>query len=183
MRNSVSWNSPAYLSDDGIYRTWLMRPTGHRGSGHCTFVMLNPSTADHRLDDPTIRRCRGFACILQCNSFGVINLFSMRAPKPSQLWSDVARDPVGPDNFDAWSLIQKSYNQDDGDRIIVAWGALPGGAPSWFRVLWRDQITSLCQHFKFSDLECLAVTKNGQPRHPLYLSNSCRPTPWFINLT
>lgn len=53
-----------YALIDGEYRYLLDRdwwypdhPKG--GLERLTFVMLNPSTADGEVDDPTIRRCMG----------------------------------------------------------------------------------------------------------------------------
>ncbi|MEM5390075.1 DUF1643 domain-containing protein [Paraburkholderia phymatum] len=41
------------------------------------FAMLNPSTADATLDDPTIRRCRGFTKLLDCNGLAVADLYAL----------------------------------------------------------------------------------------------------------
>lgn len=60
------------------------------------FVMLNPSTADASLDDPTIRRCVGFAKAWGCPGLTVVNLYALRSADPKALWSHP--DPVGPDN-------------------------------------------------------------------------------------
>ena len=42
------------------YRYSLER-SWNGGEGRVLFIGLNPSTADHKKDDPTIRRCVGFA--------------------------------------------------------------------------------------------------------------------------
>src|SRR5580693_7206992 len=63
------------------------------------FIMLNPSTADHRNDDPTITRCRNRA--LRDNTAGrlvVVNLFALRATDPRALTRHP--EPVGPGNDD-----------------------------------------------------------------------------------
>ena len=48
-------------------------------------MMLNPSTADSTLDDPTIRRCIGFAKAWEYGALEVVNLFSYRATKVPDL--------------------------------------------------------------------------------------------------
>jgi hypothetical protein len=80
--------------------------------------MLNPSTADATEDDPTIRRCVGFARRERCGVLEVVNLFAFRATNPQALRS--APDPVGPAND---RFIEKAVER--ADLIVVAWGAVP----------------------------------------------------------
>lgn len=91
--------SDAVISDDGLYRYLLERHWDDTTSS-CTFVMLNPSTADALVDDPTIRRCVGFAKSFGCGSLRVVNLYAYRATKPAELWT--VDDPVGPANGSYW---------------------------------------------------------------------------------
>lgn len=70
----------ATISECGRYRYRLTR---RFADGPCaTFVMLNPSTADETIDDPTIRRCRNFAIREGCGGLVVVNLFAYRATDP-----------------------------------------------------------------------------------------------------
>ena len=67
----------ANISADGVYRYYLLRLwDGDDYGDKCTFIMLNPSTADHMVDDPTIRRCVGFAEREGCTGLEVVNLFA-----------------------------------------------------------------------------------------------------------
>jgi hypothetical protein len=50
----------AVLSDDGVYRYRLWR-IWDDDRAPTAFLMLNPSTADATVDDPTLRRCIAFA--------------------------------------------------------------------------------------------------------------------------
>ena len=70
-------HSFADISPDGLYRYTLGRTWGDGDT--CVFIMLNPSVADAESDDPTIRRCRGFAEALGCGSLLVANLYAYRA--------------------------------------------------------------------------------------------------------
>jgi hypothetical protein len=63
-------------------------------------LLLNPSTADATADDPTIRRCRGFARLWGCAGITVA-LYALRATDAAALWRH--SDPKGPEN-DAWLL-------------------------------------------------------------------------------
>ncbi len=88
----------AVLSECARYRYRLDRAweRDDHGLGTVTWVMLNPSTADADVDDPTIRRCIGFSKAWGYNALTVVNLFAWRATSPRDLCA--VEDPVGPDN-------------------------------------------------------------------------------------
>ena len=122
----------------------------------CTFVMLNPSTADGRRDDPTIRRCVGFASREGFTGIHVVNLFALRATDPAKL--KMVPDPVGPAND---SVILDAVRSSE--FIVAAWGQhgpLFGRDEAVLRLLEGHRIW------------CLGTTKKGQPRHPLPVRKS-----------
>ena len=144
----------ATISACGRYRYRLEREWSD--SPKLIFVMLNPSTADADIDDPTIRRCMGFAQRENAGGIVVVNLFALRATNPKALTDNEFR-PDGPDNFVA---LEKVLNE--GLRIICAWGAHKEA-----RAASRDFVehaAKLCV-----PLFCLGVTGDGSPRHPLYV--------------
>lgn len=149
----------ADLSDDGRYRYRLTRRWAD-GDAWATFVMLNPSTADATEDDPTIRRCVSFAKREGCSALQVVNLFAYRATDPREL-KRVA-DPVGPDN-DAW--LSRALGTPA--LRIAAWGA--HGRP--------DRVV-VVKSFAVPGLHALGVTKDGHPRHPLYLRADAPLVTW-----
>lgn len=154
--------SSAVISADHLYRYELRRAWGTLGPT-ATFVMLNPSTADAHVDDPTIRRCVGFAQREGCDSLTVINLLAWRATNPRDLPADWSA--IGPDNDATWSQVV-----GDTGPLIAAWGsasALQGMAAVPFRTQIA-RFAKLCRE-RGVDLMCLGTTKNGQPRHPLYV--------------
>lgn len=129
------------------------------------FIMLNPSMADAKTDDPTIRRCIGFAMREGYDQLNVVNLFALVATKPLDLVEH--DDPVGSRNDRMIRLFAEECQS-----IVVAWGTRPtpwgprnpeGGYKERVnRVLeilgpWRDRIF------------CLGRTLDGSPCHPLYL--------------
>lgn len=138
-----------------LWRRWA------EGGALVTFVMLNPSTADARRDDPTIRRCAGFARGWGFAAMTVVNLFALRATDPVRLRR--ARDPVGPGN-DGYILAAAA----ESDALVVAWGN--AGA---LRERDRDVLRLLADQ----RAECLGLTGAGRPRHPLYLPGSTRRRP------
>lgn len=135
------------------------RLTRYWGPGRfLPFVMLNPSTADASVDDPTIRRCMSFARREGAGGIVVGNLCAFRSPSPADL--DKAADPVGPDNDDALYRIAAGAVADD-MPIVCAWGVQGGHrgeafAMGIFRKLGARMV-------------CLGTTSGNFPRHPLYV--------------
>jgi hypothetical protein len=150
--------SSAVLSPDGVYRYRLDRVWG--AGPRVLFVMLNPSTADATQDDPTLRRCLGFARDWGYGSLTVANLYAYRATEPADLKRAV--DPVGPECD--YYLEQCA---GEASLIVAAWGmhAHP------------DRVQQV-RHLLGPEVMALAWTKAGQPRHPLYIKGDTVPQPW-----
>lgn len=148
----------ASISADGTYRYRLTRiwdglkPT-------CAFVMLNPSTADGESDDPTIRKCIGFADRWGFGSIIVINAFAYRATSPAHLKSVYADLRDGPGNAAAWGALLRAAENDPGSKVIAAWG---NHAP-------HDTWQRFAQHGYRGEVHCLGRTGQQQPKHPLYV--------------
>jgi hypothetical protein len=124
-------------------------------------IGLNPSTADARRNDPTIRRCIGFAESWGHGGLIMTNLFAFRATYPTDL--KAAADPVGPRN-DWW--IRRAAAQ--ADRIVALWG----NDGSWLNRSAR------IQGMLAGRLQCLRLNAGGQPAHPLYLPKVLVPQDW-----
>lgn len=148
------------------YRYILSRdldPLGLSNKGTLLLIMLNPSTADETTDDPTIRRCIGFA-----NSWGyryleVMNLYAYRATDPKDLAS--AGWPVGKKND-----IALRAGLPEADLIVCAWGGKARrDRVNYFYSLAREAGVSNRLH---SIGRCNA---DGSPPHPLYLKKDLRP--------
>ncbi|WP_327591330.1 DUF1643 domain-containing protein (plasmid) [Nonomuraea sp. NBC_00507] len=148
-----------------LWRTWK----GHGDRALCGWVMLNPSTANNRDDDPTIRRCMAYAKAWRYAGIVVRNLFALRATRPRDLLtaSDTASDPVGPDN-DNW------LRQWEGmDRIVVAWGT---GRYPRLKGRWEG-VAALLEPLH---PVCLSTARDGQLVHPLYQPAGLVPRPWRV---
>jgi hypothetical protein len=164
----------AEISECGRYRWWLRRSwqlwDGQglhvQGKGVCCFVMLNPSTADGMQDDPTIRRCIGFARDWGYNTLSVRNLFPWRATDPKELKNPNV-DVFGGDRGESELLAACTA-----DFVLAAWGGdVPFGR--------GERAVKLFQHhFPGKPLHCLGKTKSGNPRHPLYVKASAVPIPF-----
>jgi hypothetical protein len=153
----------AAFDGSGRYRYTLWRAWS---SYHprIVFVLLNPSTADEERNDPTIRRCIGFARAWEFGSVEVVNLFAYRTTDYKELFK--VGDPIGKENN--YYLIQAVERCS---TVVVGWG-------TWGTLLARDrQVLSLIAGRK--DVHCLGITKNGQPRHPLYLKGDTSLVPFY----
>jgi hypothetical protein len=165
MLEGLWFSKYADIYECGKFRYFLGRIRSNGPT--CTFIMLNPSTADAEQDDPTIRKCMGFAERWGCGQLDVVNLFAVRATSPKNMMAST--DPVGPLNkhyFD--SAINTHVNNYDIARtgmgpLVCAWGAHGGFKDQDLEVLgWLDNWPS-------AKPMCLGVTKEGHPKHPLYV--------------
>lgn len=151
----------AIISPCGTYRYKLTREVG-AGSNRVLFVMLNPSTADATQDDATIRSCTRFAREWGCSCFTVVNLFAYRATDPKELLR-ARGDIIGPEND---RIVLEEIRAHEGYanpacEVVAAWGAHRAAQSrfAWF----KEQTRGL-------KIMCLGTTKDGSPKHPLYLS-------------
>lgn len=155
-------DSEALYSPCGAYRYLLTRRWGE--GGLLLYVMLNPSTATEERNDPTIERCERRARMLGHGGLAVANLFGFRATYPADLRA--APDPVGPEN-DA-VLMQAAAGAG---TILCGWGnhgALMGRGPLVAGQL-RGTGRPVCH---------LGLTRDGHPRHPLYVGYAVAPQVW-----
>ncbi len=153
----------ATFSQDRIYRYSLSR-TWNTEKPFVVFIGLNPSTADENFDDPTIRRCMRYAGDWQFGGLVMLNLFAYRSTDPIRLRK--VEDPIGPQND-----IYIRFNTKLAGLTIVAWGTRGD-------YLGRD---SSVLNFLRSPY-CLALSKNGAPRHPLYLRGDLEPVEFIAKL-
>lgn len=158
------FDSGATLSECRCYRYRLWRSWGDRDH-RVVFVGLNPSTADEARDDPTIRKCIGFAKRWGFGALDMVNVFAWRSTDPRGLLA--AADPVGPDNDES---LRAAF--DGAHRIVWAWGrhnsrvrelvAGRVGRAGWFSVARGCEVGTLGR------------AQDGSPRHPLMLAYTTR---------
>jgi hypothetical protein len=153
----------ATFSEDKKYRYTLWREWDPVKPS-VAFVMLNPSTADERVLDPTLRRCLGYAREWGYGRMDILNLFALRSTDPRVLYAH--RDPIGQQNDEyTRSVCVRARTR----VIIAAWGVHG-------KFMNRDQeVTDLITETLGQRLYYLQLTNNGIPSHPLYLKGSLRP--------
>lgn len=143
----------------GLWRIWMhLKPL-------VFFIGLNPSTADETANDPTIRRCIGFAKRWNYGGIYMGNLFAYRAgPDPAQLKAEA--EPIGRDND---KELQRMASE--AKITVAAWG-------NWGT--YRDRGAQVLK--LIPGCYCLGVTKAGQPKHPLYLPGNSLPATYSVEV-
>jgi len=154
----------AEFSDDRKYRYTLERRWG-LPSPTIMFICLNPSTADEKLDDPTIRRCVGFSDREGFQNMILCNIFAFRATDPKDM--KAAEYPIGADN-DMW--IKKIAK--DAKKIVLAWGTHGDYLKREDQVVAMLRTYVLTLNLLGKPLYCLGTTINRHPKHPLYLAKN-----------
>jgi len=135
----------------------------------CLFVMLNPSTADGEKDDPTIRRCVGFAKAWKFERLEVVNLFAYRATKPRDLLKlqNERGDIIGWQNSEIMDRAAR-----DAGLIVCAWGANAAAFDPT-----GDHVETVRGWLRDKPMFALGFTQDGHPRHPLYASSDSALVP------
>lgn len=155
--------STAVYSPCEAYRYILTR-TWDPAGGKVLFVMLNPSTATEVQNDPTVERCERRARALGFGAFRVCNIFAYRATDPKVMRAQA--DPVGPGNDQA---IAESALW--ADAVVCAWGT--HGAH-----LNRGAQVEALLRATGKPLSHFGLSKDGHPKHPLYIGYAHQPEAW-----
>ncbi|HJS39176.1 MAG TPA: DUF1643 domain-containing protein [Burkholderiales bacterium] len=145
------------------WRTLLWR-CWDAGKPVANFVMLNPSTADESVLDPTCARARDYVERWGYGALLVTNVFAWRATDPLRMRA--AADPVGRGNDAAILRAARSAQ-----LVVCAWGNHGSHLDRSTRVKARLQRAGIALHV-------LRLNANGEPAHPLYLHSSLWPRPW-----
>lgn len=130
------------------------------------FILLNPSTADETKDDPTIRRCIGFAKAWGMGGLVLGNAFALRSTDPFVLRDHA--DPIGPDNDQHLAELAKGA-----ETVVCGWGA---------HGVLNERDRRVCEIIEAAGAQPMALkrTFGGQPGHPLYLKRTLWPSPYSV---
>ena len=148
------------------YRLWRI---WNRALPLLAVCMLNPSTADHNILDPTILRVMTRAIAMGYGGIIIMNAYAFRSTYPEDLYP--LNDPVGPHN----------------NIIIKQVAALP--TVGMFLVGWGTHCDKV-RKFRSQDIldtirsagkvpHALQINANGSPKHPLYVDYAIQPTPMY----
>lgn len=124
--------------------------------------MLNPSTADENVNDPTVERCRRRAEMMGYGGLVVINIFAYRSTDPRELKKKNI-DPVGMQNN--MQIVEAGKRCK---MVICGWGkhgSLHG----------RGKEVLEMMKFWGIKTRALRLNKDGSPAHPLYIGYDVKP--------
>lgn len=155
----------ARISPCGKYRYWLTRIWGD-DADLLVWLMLNPSVADAKKDDPTIRKCMGFARFYGYGGIAVVNLFSIRETHPKKLVGMPEASLVGPED-DQWLRYWLQHA-----TVVCAWGQ-----HAVLRRPIRRRAEAL-KHWLPRSTWCLGRCTDGSPKHPLMLGYATEMEAW-----
>lgn len=151
-------------SGDELFDAFDGTNEGERGNALGQYIMvigLNPSTADERNDDPTIRRCKAFAKSWGYGALCMTNLFAFRATQPEDMKKAV--DPAGPECGKWLCDIAKGAGM-----ILAAWGKHGS-------FIGRDRNVLSALKAIGKPVYCLGKNSDGSPKHPLYIAANTIP--------
>lgn len=152
--------SGAVFTEDRNHRLYLWR-RWNKEKPLVMFICLNPSTADERRNDPTVRRCIGFASKWGYGGIFMCNVFTLVSTDPKKLNIET---PIARRTSLAMHVIRKRCQ-----KAVAGWGNLIMQVRDG-----EERVRQIKQ--ELSPLHCLGMTKQGHPRHPLYL-------PYSVELT
>jgi hypothetical protein len=153
----VAMKKSARISPCRQYRWTLTRDWG-QGKRIC-WVMLNPSDADHRIDDPTIRRVIHFTRSWGYTGLTVVNLYPYRSPNPKrcEAWATDPKLATAVKVALTRNVSIISHHCKLATMIVAAWGNNP------WDVVWLESIVDSIGQ----EIYCLGTTAGGAPKHPM----------------
>jgi len=170
----------AWFTDDRLHRLVLWRHWSAPAEKRALFIMLNPSVANAESEDQTLRQCIAFAKGWGYGGVTLLNLHTLVATDPKELWGTEPEDRVA-SGFPMKHLgLSLSYDEIVREAItrttgvvVAAWGVVPQGARP--RV---DAMKSMLQGLPRS-ASCLGMTAGGHPRHPCRLARTTGLEPFW----
>jgi hypothetical protein len=147
----------------GLYRWWLFRCWA-ANLPLIIWIMMNPSTADHTKNDPTILKVIRYSTKWGFGAVLVLNIYAFRSSRPENLPQKM-KEAVGLSN-NWWIRTIFAYAAKKNIPVICAWGVKHKERGCQVRQMAND--ASL-------ELQCLEVALNGEPKHPRFLSEDLHP--------
>jgi hypothetical protein len=135
-------------------------------------IGLNPSKATHLETDNTIRKLEKYARAWGFDRLDMTNLEPFRSTDPRGLL-EADYTPVEQTNVHIirWLASRAAM-------VLAAWGG--PYSPKALQNLVEMRAEHIVSRLATDgvNLHCLDVTKDGHPRHPLYMPDATEPKPW-----
>lgn len=157
MKDSGAIFSPCMQYRYHLWRVWS-------DGAPAVFIMLNPSTADEIVNDPTVERCERRARMMGYGGLRVVNIFALRSTDPKLLF--LHNDPIGEQNDKA--IIE---SVSGAGLVVCGWG---GHGKFMDR---GNEVLSLIRNAGVIPY-CLKINKDNTPKHPLYMGYDTLPKEW-----
>jgi hypothetical protein len=162
-------HSVAHFSACEKFRYWLRRDWDLTKNS-ITFLMLNPSTADEMVNDPTIERCQRRAITMGFGSMIIVNLFPFRMTD-SKLLNTV--DNLLGDIKEADEAILRAVELSE--MTVCGWGKHALAASRAQHIMALLRLKNLQ-----NKVMCLQLNADNSPQHPLYIGYAKQPVPYVI---
>lgn len=157
--------SEAGISSNKLYRWWLFRCWAAK-LPLIIWIMMNPSTADHAKNDPTILKVIRYSKRWGHGAILVLNIYAFRSSKPENLPQKM-RAAVGKSN-DWWIKTLFRFAARKGIPVVCAWGVKHKERGCQVRTIADEAGLPLM---------CLELALNAEPKHPRFLSESLNLRP------
>lgn len=155
--------SEAGISSNKKYRWWLFRCWAAE-KPLVIWIMMNPSTADHTKNDPTIGKVIRYSKKWGYGAVLVLNIYAFRTSRPENL-PRVMSEAVGKSN-DWWIRTIFAFAARKKIPVVCAWGVKHKERGAKVRVIADEAGLRLM---------CLELALNAEPKHPRFLSEDLRP--------
>jgi hypothetical protein len=155
--------SDAGISADKLYRWWLFRCWA-ANLPLIIWIMMNPSTADHNKNDPTILKVIRYSTRWGFGAVLVLNIYAFRASKPENMPEDLHARIGVRNNW--WIKLIFRYAARRKIPVICAWGV---------KHQERGKVIRYFAKAYKLKLKCLEMGLNGEPKHPRWLAESLDP--------
>lgn len=152
----------AGISSDKKYRWWLWRRWSDLPL--VIWIMMNPSTADHTKNDPTIFKIIRYSTRWGYGAALILNVYAFRTSRQNNLPQSM-QEALGRSNV-WWLTFAMKFAKRKKLKVVCAWGAKHGEAGMLIRTLAAGLGVKLY---------CLELSQGGEPKHPLYLKESLNP--------
>ena len=151
---------------------WILKRELLIGKKTIAFIGLNPSKANSSHDDRTVTRIINFCSKWNYKNIYIINLFGLISKSPLQL--SKSKDPIGENNNLITLKLLEFWREDANCDLWLGWGdkgQLNGRDRKVLKLIKNFPNLKSKENNYSKRVLSLGLSKKGNPRHPLYMSN------------